>query len=372
MQKKHIVFITHWYPNPSDVQNGVFIQKTAQAVAQQYTVTVLFLQSINQLGQPLVSHESHEGINTIQIQFPKLDFFALQKQKKKTIHYQLNQLHKKDKINVIHYQNLSFDARISQKWAKTHQVPWIASVHWSGFADQRFGKFSFAKKWALKKLAKNADAIVPVSHFLKNKMIDYGIHAKYQVIGNVVDIISSESKRRIPFTFLVLADLDDEIKRISGVIDAFKNHHLIYPEHELLIIGDGPDRDKLMEMADQHPKITFLGRKPQKEAVKIMSTCHATIINSRVETFSIVALESLALGCYTISTPCGGPQEIGQNTPIRILPDFSEESLIQEMTNAFVDYSFSGMPSPIDISLYTSEKISKDWKNLYNDLLKVH
>lgn len=369
MNKKHIVFITHWYPNPSDVQNGVFIQKTAEAVAQLHTVTVMFLESVNQLGKPLVTHETQGKINTIQIQFPKLDFFALQKQKKKTLNFQLNQLHKKNKISVIHYQNLSFDARISQKWAKTYNVPWIASVHWSGFADQRFGKYSFAKKWAIKKLAKNADAIVPVSHFLKNKMKEYGITAKYQVMANVVDIIPPNAERRNTFTFLVLADLDDDIKRVSGVINAFKNHHVIYPNHELLIVGDGPDRDQLVELADQHPKISFLGRKTQKEAIEIMSTCHVTIINSRVETFSIVALESLALGCYTISTPCGGPQEMGQNTPLISLPDFTEESLNQEMANAFVDYSFKGLPKPIDIRVYTSEKISEEWSNLYEGLL---
>lgn len=372
MESKHIVFMTHWYPNPSDVQNGVFIQKTAQAIAEHFEVTVVFLQSINQLGKPIVTEKMEGNLNVIEIQFPKLDFFALQKQKKKTIHFQLNQLHKKREISVIHYQNLSFDARISQKWAKNHEVPWISSIHWSGFADQRFGKFSFAKKWALKKVAKSAEAIVPVSHFLKDKMINYGINAQYHVVGNIVDIVATETKRRDSFTFLVLADLDDDIKRISEVIAAFKIHSLVHPNHELLIVGDGPDKENLLGVANSHPKIQFLGRKSQREAVKIMSECHVTIINSRVETFSIVALESLALGCFTISTPCGGPQEICKNTPIKIMADFKVESLVQEMTNAFVDYSFSGLPSPIDISAFTSKNIGNEWKKLYSNLLKVH
>ena len=56
--------------------------------------------------------------------------------------------------------------------------------------------------------------------------------------------------------------------------------------------------------------IQFLGRMKNEDVLTEIAQHHAIIINSRIETFSVVALEALAAGKPLIYTKCGGPTEL--------------------------------------------------------------
>ncbi len=110
---------------------------------------------------------------------------------------------------------------------------------------------------------------------------------------------------------MVVADLVDRTKNVSGVIRALAQVVANGVNARLTIIGDGPDRAMLTGLAEEldlADRITFLGRLPNTGVIDHMAHTWAVVINSRVETFSVVTGEALAQGKPVIATRCGGPQ----------------------------------------------------------------
>ena len=98
---------------------------------------------------------------------------------------------------------------------------------------------------------------------------------------------------------------------------------------------------------------------------------HAVIINSRIETFSVVALEALAAGKPLIYTQCGGPTELipvdcGLSVPI----DNNKElqSAILKMRNEY--HRFEPIKLQQAVNEFSEEEISKKLKQIYGAIVK--
>lgn len=100
--------------------------------------------------------------------------------------------------------------------------------------------------------------------------------------------------------FLILSRLQ-EYKRIDVAIEAFNKNGL-----PLVIIGDGPDREKLESMANSN--IKFLGRQPDEVIKDYYAKCRAFIFPGE-EDFGITPLEAQASGRPVIAYGKGGALE---------------------------------------------------------------
>lgn len=100
--------------------------------------------------------------------------------------------------------------------------------------------------------------------------------------------------------FLILSRLQ-EYKRIDIAIEAFNKNGL-----PLVIIGDGPDREKLEKMAKSN--IKFLGRQSDDVIKEYYSKCRAFIFPGE-EDFGITPLEAQASGRPVIAYGKGGALE---------------------------------------------------------------
>lgn len=75
-----------------------------------------------------------------------------------------------------------------------------------------------------------------------------------------------------------------------------------------LVIGDGPDREKLEEKYGK--KNEFIGYKHAQELVDWLSLADVFVFPSRTETFGLVALEALACGIPVAAHDVMGPRDI--------------------------------------------------------------
>ncbi len=364
---RKILFLPRWYPTDYDLQNGVFIQKHARAAALSNEVVVLLASPAS--GPSRFSRKSTGNLTEVILYYNKTSFFLLNLLNYVGAIYNGWRIIRKSgfKPNITHVNMLARPALLAL-WLKwRYGVPFIISEHWSGYATGEFEKLPWLKKRFVHYAARKAAFITAVSEFHKQAMIRCGHGNDIKILPNVAEVLPDAWKQSPVgerFRYLVVADLRDDVKNVSGVIRAFAEVFKKEPVTELMIVGDGKDRDSLTRLAKAEgvQSVSFLGEKSNEEVLKIIPTAHVLIVNSRIETFSVVTLEAIFSGRPVIATRCGGPEQfINEQNGILIEKENGEqlaEAMIQ-MKKSYVKYSpervRSSVPDKFSVNSIGSE-----------------
>lgn len=355
----NILFIPSWYPTKENIQNGVFIQKHAKAAAIANNVTVLFAHAF---AQPYSLKRTNGKLVENISAYKRTNSKWLNQLKLLRLYLKHVSLFRK--ADIIHLHVLSKRSFFGCILAFLYNKPLIVSEHWSGYQNS----LSLSKKLIKRMVFWRASYILPVSNFLQKLMEDKKIRGNFKVVGNIVKEQKDKRLADTPFKFLIVADLRDNIKNISSVIQIFKQKNLM--NEVLHIIGDGPDKDFLESLCENEKNISLLGEMSNEKVIKEISNYHAVIINSRIETFSVVALESLAANRPLIYTKCGGPQEIiPKDCGIAISPDNSEE-LYNAITSLKANYKlYQHKNYSLAIADFKENRIAQEFSKIYTALL---
>ena len=116
-------------------------------------------------------------------------------------------------------------------------------------------------------------------------------------------------------------------KRVDLVIRAFTD--LGYP---LLIIGKGPEKDRLESMAG--PNIQFLGWQSEERLAELLGRAKA-FVHAGLEDFGIAMVEAQAAGCPVIAYQRGGADEIVLNGKTGMLFPEQDTSSLGSAVQAF-------------------------------------
>jgi glycosyltransferase involved in cell wall biosynthesis len=103
-------------------------------------------------------------------------------------------------------------------------------------------------------------------------------------------------------------------------------------EHDLLIIGDGPERGRITELIRQlglDKKVIVTGF--MENPFNVIKNADMFVMSSRFEGFGLVLCEAMALGVPVIATDCrSGPREILNNGEYGILVPTEDESKLAD------------------------------------------
>jgi len=165
-----------------------------------------------------------------------------------------------------------------------------------------------------------SDAITAVSDSLKAETLRFfEIEKEIKVIPNFVDVKRFHQSDKAHFKqmlapggerILVHVSNFRAVKRVGDVIKIFDMVKKEVPS-KLLMIGDGPDRQKSEDLARSlgiYDEIRFLGK--QEQISEILSIADLFILPSETESFGLSALEAMACSVPVISTNAGGLPEI--------------------------------------------------------------
>ena len=114
------------------------------------------------------------------------------------------------------------------------------------------------------------------------------------------------------------------LKRFCDIIEAFNRIASEYPDLELRIVGDGPERSTLERLAgasEASRRIHFLGR--LSNPLPAVAGCAVYVSASETEGFGMAIVEALAAGVPVVASDCAyGPREI-------LAPATDPESLLE-------------------------------------------
>jgi glycosyltransferase involved in cell wall biosynthesis len=252
----------------------------------------------------------------------------------------------------------------------------MITEQWSGYLSGAYQKLGFFKKHWYKKAFRSSIINTGVSVKLATA-IDRLFKTKKPtlVLPNIAEATpAGQNKNTTELKILVVADLVDEIKNISGVILAFAQAQLDRAA-VLTIIGDGIDRVPLEQLAAEqelnNKKIAFKGRYENAQVLAAMQENDFLITNSYHETFSMVTAEALLAGMPVICTRCGGPEEFVNETNGILIDTGNDEQLqsaIEKMSHRYSSYLTSDLSQPV-LEKFGIEAVGHQLQKIYVRIL---
>ncbi|MEO5579102.1 MAG: glycosyltransferase family 4 protein [Gemmatimonadaceae bacterium] len=215
------------------------------------------------------------------------------------------------------YSSGRFDVLVM--FASALGVPLIA-FHSGGEAQRYLGKR--IRRWTIPRAAA---FIVSSEAERLMLMTTYSIPAeRLALILTPIDTVGFRPMKRA--AACRLADLDperryllfvgrlvDEVKRVSAIIRVFAPLAARHLDAELLIVGDGPDGERLRKLATELApgRVRFLGwRSGVDTLAPLYNSAECLILPSRREGFPTVVGEAMACGTPVLASRVGGIPEM--------------------------------------------------------------
>ena len=255
-----ILHLPLWAPNKNDVQLGNFIQHHISLSARKHEVHSLEFIAAEDCNEiVLLEKEKVSQISYPKSSFKIINFFRYLRAAELAV----NHLKKIGFYpDIVHCHVAGRNLWMANKYFPT--VPKVISEHWSGYINGNFKNSNyFVKKFMIHQMNR-CDAVTSVSEHLKTSLLEHGIDSNVTLLNNVIkykekSMVSASGD----MIFLMVADLLDEVKNVSGAIEAINQLTHDYSCFKLMIIGDGPDMvflRKQVERNNLESKIHFLGR----------------------------------------------------------------------------------------------------------------
>ena len=188
-----------------------------------------------------------------------------------------------------------------------------------------------------------SDGVTSVSADLRRETYEYfAIEKDITVIPNFIDLHRFKKQEKSHFRAAIAPEGEKllvhtsnfrTVKRVEDVLRIFVGVRAQIPA-KLLLVGDGPDRNRMEKMArdlDVHRDLRFLGK---LEAVEeVLSVGDLFLMPSENESFGLAALEAMACEVPVVSTNAGGIPELnvhgvtGMLSEIGDVPDMVKNAL---------------------------------------------
>jgi len=250
----------------------------------------------------------------------------------------LNELRKCDiylEANVS-LKTLIYGLLVKNRWVITHQG--IYKSKGSGWHG----------------IIKNYATILPKKNIAASNYVSENILGKSVVIPNFYDStmfknLNFAREKDIVFIGRLISDKGAHLL-IQAMYEIVKKR----PDTSLTIIGDGPARKHLQEMAAKNEllnNITFEGILRGKEITDCLNKHKIMVVPSIwEEPFGIVALEGLACGCRVLVSDRGGlPEALGECG--KVFNPFIPEQLIFSLENELAGNFNETEPGKIELHL---------------------
>ena len=365
--KKKVLFVPSWYPGEDDPISGVFIEEQAVALSKQFDVAVLLpgmaaWRNILKSNPPDRSVKKQQSGLTVYHEFARpriphgpesIDFDTFARAAEKGFARLRAEWGTPD---IIHTHVVLPAGWSALRVAKRHGIPIVLTEHSSPFSMHLGTELSSR---LVRETLTGVNQIVAISPALAKQLLDFEPGLNIEIIGEslrtdfFVPAETVDKADRTEKSFFVAARLAEQ----KGLDHLIKAVHLLVDKginlFELVIGGDGPDRQKLEELV-QTLNVSrychFLGGLNREQVRERMQKCDVFVLSSLHETFGVVVGEAMACGKPVISTRCGGP-EFFVNEENGVLVDVANPQALASAMEDFLQDRVSFDPQRVRASV---------------------
>lgn len=219
------------------------------------------------------------------------------------------------------------------------------------------------------------DALVLVSdslrNFYKKKMKEKNYKCKCVFIPNMLDEIPKTTSKLTEKRMISVGRLSKE-KGYVDLIEIFKKFHEKNSDWHLDIVGDGPERNKVVDRIYQYQltdAITVHGYLKKKEINALLKKSSLYLMTSYTESFGIVLIEAMSYGVPCLAfTSAEGANDLIQNDKNGYLIENRDfDSMINKMeelaNNKKQRVSLGQNAKEFSLN-YSSDIVKKEWLKL--------
>jgi glycosyltransferase involved in cell wall biosynthesis len=250
-----------------------------------------------------------------------------------------------DVIVTQEYSTGKFDVLLAM--AKRLGIPLIAR-HAGSSPDRYVGRLT--KRWTIRR----ADLLLASSAAERETLVER-LRVPAERVSVVLTPIDTEAFRPLERTeaceasgldpdrryLLFVGRLDDRVKRVAALIEAFAGLAPRTPDLDLLVVGEGRDGPRLRELSDRLApgRVRFLGWVSGADRLApLYGSADCLVLPSRTEGFPTVVGEAMACGTPVLGSRVGGVPELVVEGETGWLVEPGDDSALAERLRQVIEH----------------------------------
>lgn len=220
------------------------------------------------------------------------------------------------------------------------------------------------------------DRYIALTNFAKEKYIEGGLPGdKIVVKPNFIEKkIFSEFDINISNEYILYVGRISIEKGLHYLLEAWK-HIKNRNGIKLFIIGDGPNREQLIEKYKHLPDVVFLGNKPSDEVIAYMKKAKFLVVPSIwFEGFPMTIVEAYSVGTPVLASALGSLQEVVRDNETGFLFKHADDKNLANTIEKALSYkNYDSMRENVKNVFeknYSQEVNFKLLLNIYNEVIK--
>lgn len=219
---------------------------------------------------------------------------------------------------------------------------------------------------------KGMNNLVLVSNELSEFYKEY-LGNKVLFIPNCIDSTHRDYSKLNEKNLIAIGRLAKE-KGFDDLLRLYKKVSLKYPEWKLNIIGDGMQKDNLLDLSKElklSDKVVFHGFQNKDYINNMLKESSIYIMTSHTESFGIVLIEAMSYGipCLSYTSAQGANEIIKDNQTGYLINNRNEEEMINKICLLIEDEKLRkkmGKNAKEESKNYSGEVILDKWSKLIN------
>lgn len=219
------------------------------------------------------------------------------------------------------------------------------------------------------------DRIIVPSGYLVDVFAEFGLSA--EPIFNFVETGRFEFRERRPLKPIFLTNRNFEAHyNVACTLSAFKIIQQTIPEARLIVVGDGPERKALHDLASglDLRNVDFRGSVPPDQMPAVYDEADVYLNSSSIDNMPNSIIEAFSAGLPVVTTDAGGIPYIVEDERTGLLSSIDDDAgLARNAMRLFEESDLAARltaEAQLEVDRYTWERVADQWVDLYRSLMK--